>query len=592
MLTLTPTQAQQSTDVFAFTRGPHTAETLVVGESWGEMEEAAKKPFVGSAGKELEALFMECGIDIGSCLLTNVFNLRPPRNEMWRACLPFDKNDRSHNFRGLDLDARLHAEVQKLYKLIAQVRPKRIIALGNYAFWALSSEARIAFSDEKPATRVPTGIGDFRGSMLFVNATPELESLRIHLLPIVHPAAYMRNWEMRAMTVHDLRTRVPMSIRNDWVPKFRQIIHRPTYYEMYNFFRSRIATMDSGKKLYIANDIETRKHLITCTSFSDDKNFAIVMPFISQVTSEGMEPYWTLSQECDLLKLMSKMLTHPNAMVVGQNYIYDTWYYLRSLGLKPRLRHDTLLAQHLIWPGTPKDLGTLSSIYCQYHRYWKDDNKEWSGKSSIDDHLKYNGEDSLRTIEIAQNQRDVIKQVGKDHLWDLEMEKNDLALEMSVRGVRVDMVAREQARRELKTAADERISDLLMICPQEYINYFLGKQKTTWVTSPTQQKFFFGEILGFKIPNSRKTGNPSLDKESMAKLADKYPAYGRIFELLLELRSIKVFLSTFIEAGVDPDGRIRTSFNPGGTETYRWSSQTNPFDSGCNFQNIPSGNEE
>ena len=35
----------------------------------------------------------------------------------------------------------------------------------------------------------------------------------------------------------------------------------------------------------------------------------------------------------------------------------------------------------------------------------------------------------------------------------------------------------------------------------------------------------------------------------------------------------------------------RTSFNPAGPETFRWSSSTNPFGTGGNFQNIPSGKE-
>lgn len=579
-------------DPFAFTDGPKNAETLIVGESWGEMEEAKKLPFVGGAGKELDTLLTECGIDPRSCLKTNVFNLRPPQNEMWRRCVPVHTAEKSNSFRGLDLTPDLVEHIEKLYRLIATLKPKRILAFGNYAFWALSSEARIAYSEDKPVTRVPSGIGSFRGSMLFVDVNQQLEALKIHLLPLVHPAAYMRNWEMRAPTVHDLRTRMPLSIRNDWVHKTRQIIHRPTFYEMFNFFKSRISKMDSGHKLYFANDIETRRHQITCHSFSDSPNFAIVMPFISRITPTGAESYWTIQQEMELTKLMSRMMTHPNAMVIGQNYIYDTWYFHRLYNLRPRLRHDTLIAQHLIWPGTPKDLGYLSSIYCKYHRYWKDDNKEWSGKDSIDNHLRYNGEDSMRTFEIAFAQKDVIKQVGKESLWDLEMKKNDLAFEMSVRGVLIDQKAKAKVSRDLADAADERIRHLLGIFPQESVNYYIGKQKTAWVTSPKQQKLVFGDILQMSIPTNRKTGNPSLDKESLAKLKVKYPHFALIFNVLLELRSIKVFKSTFADALVDPDNRMRTSFNPGGTETFRWSSQTNPFDTGCNFQNLPQGNEE
>jgi DNA polymerase-1 len=59
-----------------------------------------------------------------------------------------------------------------------------------------------------------------------------------------------------------------------------------------------------------------------------------------------------------------------------------------------------------------------------------------------------------------------------------------------------------------------------------------------------------------------------------------------------ELRSLGVFLSTFIEAQPDRDGRIRCSFNIAGTDTYRFSSSANAFGTGLNLQNVPNGSEE
>jgi DNA polymerase I-like protein with 3'-5' exonuclease and polymerase domains len=58
-----------------------------------------------------------------------------------------------------------------------------------------------------------------------------------------------------------------------------------------------------------------------------------------------------------------------------------------------------------------------------------------------------------------------------------------------------------------------------------------------------------------------------------------------------ELRSLGVFNSTFVQAPLDTDGRIRTSFNICGTETYRFASSKNAFGTGLNCQNIPKGGE-
>ena len=57
------------------------------------------------------------------------------------------------------------------------------------------------------------------------------------------------------------------------------------------------------------------------------------------------------------------------------------------------------------------------------------------------------------------------------------------------------------------------------------------------------------------------------------------------------MRSLGVFLSTFVNAPLDVDGRMRCSFNIAGTETYRFSSSKNAFGSGMNMQNIPKGGE-
>jgi DNA polymerase-1 len=50
-------------------------------------------------------------------------------------------------------------------------------------------------------------------------------------------------------------------------------------------------------------------------------------------------------------------------------------------------------------------------------------------------------------------------------------------------------------------------------------------------------------------------------------------------------------VSTFINARLDLDGRLRCSFNPCGTYTFRYSSSKNAFWNGTNLQNIPKGVE-
>ena len=75
--------------------GPMDARIVVVGEAPGEREVEEGVPFVGNAGRRLDSLLEEAGIDRDELYLTNVVKVRPPENrdprvaevEAWRPVL-------------------------------------------------------------------------------------------------------------------------------------------------------------------------------------------------------------------------------------------------------------------------------------------------------------------------------------------------------------------------------------------------------------------------------------------------------------------------------------------------------------------------
>ena len=73
----------------------------------------------------------------------------------------------------------------------------------------------------------------------------------------------------------------------------------------------------------------------------------------------------------------------------------------------------------------------------------------------------------------------------------------------------------------------------------------------------------------------------------MAIIAEREPMLKPLCQLIVELRSLGVFLGTFIEARLDTDNRMRCDFAIAGPTTYRFASRENAFQSGMNFQNIP-----
>jgi DNA polymerase I-like protein with 3'-5' exonuclease and polymerase domains len=149
-----------------------------------------------------------------------------------------------------------------------------------------------------------------------------------------------------------------------------------------------------------------------------------------------------------------------------------------------------------------------------------------------------------------------------------------------LRGVRIDQRRRESMAGELLTTTMEF---------QNTINYIVGFDLN--VRSNKQMKEFFYTALKLPLQYQRKTGRVSLDEAALNTLARREPLVKPLITYISNLRSMGVFLSTFIQAPLDIDGRMRCSFNPAGTETFRFSSSENAFGSGTNLQNIPKGDE-
>lgn len=89
-----------------------------------------------------------------------------------------------------------------------------------------------------------------------------------------------------------------------------------------------------------------------------------------------------------------------------------------------------------------------------------------------------------------------------------------------------------------------------------------------------------------KIPIMRnKSGNVSTDKDTLGRMAFKYPQVAGIARAILSYRD-KVKQLGSLTARLGPDGRYYSSFNIGAAWTGRQSSSKNPFQLGGNLQNV------
>jgi DNA polymerase len=77
-----------------FADGDPSGRIMLIGEAPGRDEDLQGLPFVGRAGKLLDRLLAEIGLDRRKVYITNVLNWRPPQNrepspEEAATCLPF-----------------------------------------------------------------------------------------------------------------------------------------------------------------------------------------------------------------------------------------------------------------------------------------------------------------------------------------------------------------------------------------------------------------------------------------------------------------------------------------------------------------------
>jgi DNA polymerase len=132
--------------------GEVSARVVIVGEGPGEEEDLQGRPFVGAAGRLLEAIIAGVGWRRHTVYICNVIKCRPPRNrdpqeDEITACGPF------------------------LRRQIRAIRPRAILALGNVA-------ARFLLSSEAPISGLRGHVHEFGG---------------IPLVPTYHPAYLLRN---------------------------------------------------------------------------------------------------------------------------------------------------------------------------------------------------------------------------------------------------------------------------------------------------------------------------------------------------------------------------------------------------------------
>lgn len=159
-----PDLAREATNLVMGDGSPD-AKIVLIGEAPGKNEDLQGKPFVGAAGKFLNELLAEAGLNRDEVYITNIVKYRPPNN---RDPLPEEKR----------------AFWPYLVRQLEVIKPRIVVTLGRHSMEYFLPGAAISQVHGQPK-RIPFG------------------DTRLVILPMLHPAAALYNGSLRQTLIDD-----------------------------------------------------------------------------------------------------------------------------------------------------------------------------------------------------------------------------------------------------------------------------------------------------------------------------------------------------------------------------------------------------
>ena len=480
-----------------FTSGPPNADIAIVGEAPGQKEMQYRMPFIGASGNLLDTWLSLQGIPRAHCFVTNVIGDRIAKNPTRE-----------------DKDA--------MWKELESCKPKAILAIGNIAMEALTGITKITL---------------WRGSVLWSNL------LKCKIIPVIHPASVLRNWDFWPLCVSDVGKLKTL----EYVRPKQNLICDANETEI-------IAFCSKFEHSALTIDVETVKDGIT-----DGYNKLVRVGIgHSDLAISIPNRAWTVES----MKAFAKLMKREDVVKIGHNISYDWMIFQYNLNLIPAFPwFDTMIAWHAFNPELPKALATVASLLTDTE-YWKHEAKNNPGY--------YNALDIWNTDRVYEAEKLLFEKSEKyKPVYHQMMSLLEPILYMQLKGCNVNekLRATKESGLQVKLDAIEEALHLNPYSPKQVAEYVYGD-------------------LGVKEKYNRKTGNVTTDDNALKAVYKEVPSPQII--AILACRRMRKLISTYLQAPLH-EGRLKSSFNITGTETGRLSSSSSGAFGGTNMQNIPPG---
>ncbi len=520
--------------------GPKDARIMILGESPGRDEVAAKTPFVGQAGKLLNTLLTSAGLDRAELYITNTVKFAPQGN----------KEEFFFSTRGKGKDETrtpTKAYMDGIVELVGEIRevkPNVIVPLGNYALWALTQK---------------WGISKFRGSIL--------ESTLVRgtkVIPTFHPAFYLHdesgggnpnkkllgNWDFIRIAQQALFPEIRRK-RRDFItnPSAEQI---EAALERYTDPSLDHLTMDT--EWYSPNDL-------AYVGFCDNDEEAIC------VVPDSMLAFRAIKEICGT-----------KIPKVWQNAMFDAVALWRK-GIKvENVAHDTMIAWFLCW-GTiieQKGLDVITSVLTE-EPYYKDE-VEFVGRDEERGQI-YCCTDCVTTDEAWTKLRDEEFPLTETRRgYDISMSVMNTFIRASQVGILVDTDKLIQLQDKYLYDADEAEASLKSLTGQTF-------NPRSW---QQVQRIVYRDLgLGKRFTSESTDQNTLMDIAATLSAEGGHDHEVDVLKKIIRSRQNRNIVSRYITRKIlDRDDRARCFWNLAGTKNGRLST-TAPWWPGLALQTVP-----
>ena len=272
-----------------------------------------------------------------------------------------------------------------------------------------------------------------------------------------------------------------------------------------------------------------------------------------------------------VLEQLKPIFTDLQKQLIGQNLKYDIKVLARVGFHIPKISFDSMLAAHLIDPGSKKSLDDLGMKYFGHGvRSFKELSEDQMNKIPIDEAADYAVCDSEVVLRLRDEMLPQLKEYEMEQIYnEIEIPTVNILADLEVKGVLVDPEILSEQEVQLEAQLVQIKEEIFTIAGEEFN-----------IASPKQVAHILFEKLELPVVRKTKTG-PSTDARVLEQLALHHP----LPEKILANRELEKILNTYIRKLPDhineTTGRIHSQFNQSVAATGRLSS-TNP-----NLQNIP-----